>query len=41
LLARNPDVDPAQLHAIASPFDATGILEGLMDRAAQRRATPR
>lgn len=41
LLARNPDVDPAQLRAIASPFDATGILEGLMEQAARRRATPR
>jgi hypothetical protein len=41
LLARNPDVDPAQLRAIASPFDAKGILEGLVEQAAQRRATPR
>lgn len=41
LLARNPDIDPAQVRAIASPFDATGILEGLMEQAVQRRATSR
>jgi hypothetical protein len=40
LLVRNPDVDPALVRAIASPFDATGILERLMDQAAQRRASP-
>lgn len=36
LLARNPDVDPAQLRSIASPFDATGILEALIAQAARR-----
>jgi hypothetical protein len=38
LLARNPDVDTVQLQAVASPFDATGILMQLMDAAAQRRS---
>jgi hypothetical protein len=41
LLARNPDVDAGQVRAIASPFDTTGVLEGLMKQAAQRGSTPR
>lgn len=40
LLARNPDVDPGQLRSIASPFDATGILEALIAQAARRGPTP-
>jgi hypothetical protein len=37
LLARNPDADLAAIRSVATPFDAGGHLETLIERAAQSR----
>lgn len=41
LLAQNPDVDPAQIRTVAAPFDASGVLDALIEQAWGLRVGPR